>query len=65
MIQVVASKPENRARFQRIGFDLRGVDVMAAGTFERSDVKRGRPRALSLPGSCVRRTWDSAATGLM
>jgi len=37
----VARKPENRVRFHWIGFGDSDVDVMAAGTLERSDGKRG------------------------
>jgi hypothetical protein len=41
LLQVVASEPENRVRFQRVGFDRRNMDVTAAATFERSDIKPG------------------------
>lgn len=41
LLQVEASKPEHRVRFHRVGFDRRNMDVTAAGTLERSDVKPG------------------------
>ena len=37
----MARVPEHRVRLHRIGFRAGDVDVMAAGTLERSDGKRG------------------------